>query len=319
MDFPDSGSRPPVPRTRVALRDQRGFALILVIAVLSVLALLAAAIAVETRSTALGAHSRLEIVQARALADSGVTIAIMHVLDRNKASRWQADGAMHEERYGDGSVRITIEDEAGKIDLNNAPKELIAGLLGEFVSAEQASALTDAILERRASFAAMPESAGRLYAGGLAGFQSLALLAFSDISELHLIPGMSAALYDQLAPYVTVYSQSPTLNHQTASRVALLAIPNVAAGDVDALIASRGATEAIGPAQLSAFARYTRVANLQAATIVAEASLPGGISFTREAVVAIEPDLPLASPRILRWRQRAEGDDRVAAAVQDPD
>jgi hypothetical protein len=129
---------------------------------------------------------------------------------------------------------------------------------------------------------------------------------------------MSAALYDQLAPYVTVYSQNPTLNRRTASRVALLAIPNVTAGDVDAFIVSRGAAEVVAPAQLSAFGRYTRVANLQAATIVAGAGLPGEISFTREAVVAIAPDLPLASPRILRWRQRAEGDDRVAAA-QNPD
>jgi len=65
-------------------RDQRGYALVLVIAVLSILALLAAAIAAETRSTALGARSRLEIVQARCLADSGVTIAIMHLLDRKE-------------------------------------------------------------------------------------------------------------------------------------------------------------------------------------------------------------------------------------------
>jgi hypothetical protein len=98
----------------------------------------------------------------------------------------------------------------------------------------------------------------------------------------------------------------------------LLAIPNVAAGDVDALIASRDAPEGSGPAQFSAFARYTQVSNLQAATVVAEASLPGGISFTREAVLAIQPDQPLAPPRILRWRQRAGGDDRVAA-VQDSD
>jgi general secretion pathway protein K len=302
---------------RRLFRDQRGFALILVIAVLSVLALLAAAIAVETRGTALGAHSRLEIVQARALADSGVTIAIMHVLDRNKASRWQADGAMHEERYGDASLRITVEDEAGKIDLNNAPKELIAGLVGEFTSAEQVGTLTDAILDRRASFAAMPQGAGRFYTGGFTGFQSLARLAFADISELRLIPGMSAALYERLAPYVTVYSQNPTLNRQTASRVALLAMPNVTASDVDALIASRGVAETVAPAQLSAFARYTRIGNLQAATIVADARLPGGISFTREAVVAIAPDQPLAPPRFLRWRQRAEDDDRLAGTAEE--
>lgn len=293
-------------------RDQRGYALVLVIAVLAVLALLAAGIAAETRSTALGARSRLEIVQARTLADAGVTIAIMHLLDRSEEGRWRADGAMHEERYGDGRIQITVEDEAGKIDLNNAPKELLAGLIGEFAPADQASALTDAILERRASFAPVSPRPGRFFSAGQANFQSLANLAFSDISELRLIPGVSAELYAQLQPYITVYSQSPTLNRQTASRVALLAIPNVTPSEIDALFASRGATEEVAPAQLSALARFTRLADLQAATIVAAARLPGGVSFTREAVVAVSPDQQLAPSRILRWRQRVEGDDRVA-------
>jgi len=292
-------------------RDQRGYALVLVIAVLSILALLAAAIAAETRSTALGARSRLEIVQARSLADSGVTIAIMHLLDRKEDSRWQADGATHGERYGDGSIRIRVEDEAGKIDLNDAPKELIAGLLSEFAGADQASVLTTAILERRATSDVVPQR-GRFYTGGPASFQTLASLPFSDISELRLVPGMSAALYEQVAPYVTVYAHSPTLNRQTASRVALLAIPNVTASDVDALIGTRGVPETVGPSQLSAFARYTAIGDLQAATIVAEAHLPGGISFTREAVVAISPDQQLAPPRLLRWRQGAEPDERAA-------
>lgn len=297
---------------RVSFADQRGFALVLVIAILSVLALLAAAIAVETRSTALGARSRLEIIQARTLADSGVTIAIMRLLGRDEASRWQADGLVHEEPYGNSSIRITIEDEAGKIDLNNAPKELIAGLLGEFAGADPASALSNAIFERRASFAATPQGTGRFYTGGVISFQSLARLPFADVSELRLIPGMNAQLYEQLSPYVTVYSQSPMLNRQTASRVALLAIPNVTAGDVDALIASRGVADRVAPAQLSAFARYTRIGDLQAATIVAEARLRGGISFTREAVVAISPDRPLEAPRLLRWRQRIVSDAGAA-------
>src|SRR5690242_4646901 len=146
---------------RTPFRGQRGYALVLVIAVFSVLALLSAAIAAETRSTALAARSRLEIVRARSLADSGVTIAIMHLLDRGEVSRWHADGVVNVEPYGVGTLRITIEDEAGKIDLNNAPKEMIAGLLGEFAPADQASALTDAILERRASFAPPAPRPGR--------------------------------------------------------------------------------------------------------------------------------------------------------------
>lgn len=288
--------------TRLPFCDQRGFALVLVIAVLGVLALLAAAIAAETRSTALGARSRLEIVAARNFADSGLTIAIMHLLDRNNASGWQADGAVHEERYGEATLRISIEDEGGKIDLNNAPKELLGGFLSEFVSAEQSSAMADAILNRRT--ASTSQSTARYFVGGSASFQTLALLPFSDISELRSIPGMSAALYEQVLPYVTVYSRSPLLNRQTASRVALLAIPSITPGDVDALIASRGAAEQIAPAQLSALARYTRIANVQSATIVVEARVPGGVSFTRQAVVAISPNQPLQPPRFLRWRQQ---------------
>jgi general secretion pathway protein K len=312
--------RPRGAPARISFRDQRGYALVLVIAVLSVLALLAAGIAAETRSTALGARSRMEIVQARTIADSGVTIAIMRLLDRGEESRWRADGTMHEERYGGGNIRITIEDEAGKIDLNHAPKELVAGLLGEFAPADQASTLTDAILARRAAFAVTtPQRPGRFFTAAVANFQTLAGLAFSDISELRIVPGMSAALYDQLQPYVTVYAQSPMLNRQTASRVALLAIPNITASEVDALVAARGLAEGASPAELSTVARYTSIGDLQAATIVAAAHLPGGISFTREAVVAISPDQQTATPRFLRWRQRVEGDDRAAEAASESD
>ena len=299
--------------TMHALRDERGFALILVIAVLSVLALLAAAIAAETRSTALGARTRTEILEAQNLADSGVTIAVMHLLDRNDASRWQADGSTHEEPFGDGRLRISIQDEGGKIDLNNAPKELISGLIGEFADAEQASALAGAILDRRTEFASLSRSRARYFSGGSVSFESLALLPFSDVSEIRSLPEMRAGLYEKLLPYITVYSRTPTLNQQTAARVALLAIPGVEAGDVDALIASRHVAESVPPSHLSALARYTRRGNVQAVTIVAEARLSGGVSFARETVVAISPDQPLQPPRFLRWRQQLEGDDRAAA------
>jgi hypothetical protein len=169
--------------TQLAFRDQRGFALVLVIAVLGVLALLAAAIAAETRSTALGARSRLEIVAARDVADSGVTLTIVHLLDRNNASRWQTDGSVHEERYGTATLRISVEDEGGKIDLNDASKELIAGLLGEFVGAEQSGALANAIIDRRTESASTFPSTARYFVGGSANFQALALLRGCPLSS----------------------------------------------------------------------------------------------------------------------------------------
>jgi general secretion pathway protein K len=281
--------------------------LILVIWVLALLALLGAEIAADTHSAVLVSRSRLDLAQLQASADAGVTLAVMGLLDPVAAARWQADGRVYDRRYAGQALAITIGDEGGKIDINNAPKELIAGLLNEFgVGGDAQELIIQAILDRRAQFATAapiaPTNTGRIF--GQAHVVNLARLAFADVSELRLLPGMTRSLYARLAPELTVYSQNPTINPMTASRRTLLAIPGAGPGDVDTVMATRsGSAAQLDAAEASKLALYARVDTLHVVTITVRAGRRDGASFTRRAVVAVSPDRPLEGTRTLRWEQ----------------
>jgi general secretion pathway protein K len=292
-----------------SLRD-RGFALILVIWVLALLALLGAEVAADSRSAAVVSRNRLDLAQLQASADAGITLAVMGVLNPVIAARWQADGRVHDGQYAGRRLAITVADEGGKIDVNTASKELIAGLLNEFgADRNQQALITQAILDRRKQFVltapTVPSNTGRIF--GQSHVINLANLAFADVSELRLLPGMTRPLYTRLEPEVTVYSQNPTINPMTASRQTLLAIPGTESGDADAVIALRaGGAMQLDAEESSKLALYARVDTLHVVSITARATLPDGASFTRRAVVAVSPDRPLEPTRILRWEQPAD-------------
>lgn len=287
--------------------NDRGFALILVIWVLALLALLGAEVAADSHSAAVVTRNRLDLAQLQASADAGVALAVMGLLDPDVSARWQADGRVYGRRYAGQALAIAIADEGGKIDVNAAPKELIAGLLNEFgVSGDRQAQIVQAILDRRAQFVATapvaPANAGRIFGQG--HIVNLAKLAFADVSELRLLPGMTRSLYARLEPEMTVYSQNPTVNLMTAARPVLLAIPGAGPGDADAVLASRsgGATQ-LDAEELSKLALYARPDTLHVVTITARANRSDGASFTRRAVIAASPDRPEERARILRWEQ----------------
>src|SRR6185437_11400729 len=101
---------------------EHGFALILVIWVLALLALLGAEVAADSRSAAVVSRNRLDLAQLQASADAGISLAIMGLLDPVAATRWQADGRVYDQQYAGKHLAITVADEGGKIDLNTAPK-----------------------------------------------------------------------------------------------------------------------------------------------------------------------------------------------------
>jgi general secretion pathway protein K len=293
--------------TEAARRSsESGFALLLVIWVLALLAVLAASVAADSRSEAVIARNRLTAAQARALADAGVALAVMGLIDPNPVTRWRADGHPQSIQYGDGSATLAVEDEGGKIDLNSAPIELIGGLLDEFgIAPDERSVITNGILDRRREFAT-PNSLVPTRANLLGGAvpADLGTQPFADASELRLIPGVTRATYERLLPFVTVYSMSPTINPITATREVLLGVPGINPQEVDFFLASRDQTAAsIEKPPLSGVDRYIRIADLSAATIVAAAKTGSGASFTREVVAMISPNLAIQPYRILRWRQ----------------
>jgi len=273
-------------------RGKEGFALLLVIWTLTLAAGLAVVMLGETRSGAVIARNRIERARAETLAQSGINLAILHLIAADPAGRWGA-GTRHDLALSGGHVALAIDDEDGKLDLNAAPMELFDGLAGALdLDAQDRTAFLAGIATRRQS----ARDGGAL---ALPDIVALSRRPFRDISELRLIAGLSKAAYERISPYVTVWSGGMTINPMTALPPVLLALPNVGPKEVETYLDGRKS----GALTLPGGGRYVAPVPLHTVTITADAVTDGRARFIRQAVVRITADLPFMPYRILAWRQ----------------
>jgi general secretion pathway protein K len=288
-----------------------GFALLLTIWVLILVALMAASLASQIQSDTRIAHNRAELAAAKGLADAGVAFGLNGLLDPIIGNRWPADGRGRFVRYGDGIIEIHIQDEAGKLDLNMAPIELISGLLHTLALNEAYSAaVTGGILARRQQYAAGLAAANQAATEDETPWAAAARLPFPTVSELRLAAYLPQWVYDRLRPFVTVYTSSERLNVLTASEAVLLALPGIRPEEVHAYVVARtalppGQTDQDLP-QISGIDKYSENGELRAATITATATTAAGARFSREAVFALSLERARNPYTLLHWVQAPE-------------
>jgi general secretion pathway protein K len=272
---------------------ERGIALLVVIWVLALLAVLIIGFSGDARTELLVARNHYESANARGIADAGVSLAIFGILDPAPEAQWPADGRLREVSYADGTIRIRIQDEGGKIDLNAAAPELLAGLLSSAggLSPGDAGGLAQAIDQyRQAQQQADAPTARR---GTLRTMVRRQANAFRVIEDLRLVAGVTREIYDRIAPFVTVYSGVGDIDPLTAPPEVLRSLPGVNAGEVEAFLAARAQQGPI-PGQLPPLSGPVggslahRV--LQNATILSEGKTANGTTFTRAAVVSLSAD-----------------------------
>jgi general secretion pathway protein K len=302
--------------------SQRGIALIAVLWVMTLLAAIAGAFMISTRTEVRVAQNMVGQAQAKALADAGVQRAIAGLLAPEAERRWVADGRVYAWDFAGGRVDIAIEDEGGKVDLNAAPIELMAGLFRSAgIPAPKAQALADAIADwrdedelRRADGA---EDADYRAAGLAYGTPDRPLEANEVLQN---ILGVTPDIYRRVAPWVTVYSRGSGVNPATAPRTVLAAVPNITEADIDAILAARGLDLRAANAALLRFqvyARYLSRPTAEAFTVRAAGRHQGGAVFVREAVVRLagDSDRPYV---VLAWRQGTRAPGEIAPTSSSP-
>ncbi len=278
----------------------------------------------ETRTEMVLARNAVEGAQARALAEAGIHRAVLALSQEAFEERWRADGRVYDWRFGGGRVRISLRDEAGKIDLNEAPVALLRGLFEVAgVSPEGAAALADAVADFRDGndLKRLNGAEDRDYR--LAGYPHGAKDArFELISELRQVFGMTEAIYERVAGAVTVYSQIDSVEPLVAPRAVLLALPGVEAEEVEAYLIERAEAETEAAYELVTMPSLDRAADYISTgdrgviyALRAEVPTEGGGRFVREAVVILEEGRNGAFT-ILRWRQGRQ--ERAAAAPEEP-
>src|SRR5215469_18312357 len=137
-----------VPALEHKAMRQRGIALVLVLWVMALLAVMVVGFAGDARTELKLARNQADAAEARAIADTGVSLALLNVLASQPETTWRLDGETHDLVYGDGTIRVSVQDEGGKIDVNLAPPVLLVSLFRTLGIAE-AETLVGAILDWR--------------------------------------------------------------------------------------------------------------------------------------------------------------------------
>ncbi len=258
--------------TAPAPDTDRGFALLIVLWSLSLLALMLSLVTSTGRSDLATASALRDAAQSEAAADAAIHEAIWHLLDGADES-WRLNGERRRLREAGITVDVGIIDDRGKIDINQAAGPLLEQLFTVLgVNHASARDLGTAIVEWHSqgpgadsdpTVAAPYRMLGLGYGPPGQEFQSL--------DELRMVRGMTPQIYAAAKPFLTL---------------ALEQAPWVAS---------------TGPEVLAAIARAKKLANLtldnadprgpQVFWVFARALGPGSARFERRAMIRFDGTL----------------------------
>jgi general secretion pathway protein K len=280
-----------------------GFALLVVIWIIGLISIIALTVITTSHYRVKAAVNGTEVAKAASLAEAGVTLAKLTLINRSSLSpaRVTGGGALLAMPAGrspvfcalpqGGVAAIVIEDEGGKIDLNFASRELLSALLvGLGLSEPQANqtASNIAIFARvsgggrnNQDYVGAKITEGRRFGPKHAPFETPL--------ELDQVEGISRDLFEAMLPFVTVVSRRPGVDPQFAAP-ALLAALSRRAPQAVLSIARVPATMNELAAQIANTndpieRSFTSSSSQTAFLIDAEVMTPGGGFFAREVVV----------------------------------
>ncbi|MCX7085765.1 MAG: type II secretion system protein GspK [Methylococcales bacterium] len=287
---------------------QTGVALVLVLWVISLLIIMAGSFALSMRRESSVTAVIKSNSQAAAVAESGLAIAELMLLDKDVNKAWRADGSIYEVLATGAKIRIRLLAEAGKIDINKADLRSLKNLLiNAPADEEQQSKLLGAILDWRD-----PDDLVNINGAEKAEYEEAGLSyaprnkPFDSIEELQLVLGMDKRVYAWLEPLVTVYSGQPLVNFKVATREVLRTIPDFDGDMIDTYLIARidSARNDLPspPLPMIPGLRSGSGGNNNVVTVVSEAILADN-SRAAISVVIKKAESSNANPfQVLRWQ-----------------
>lgn len=228
--------RPLPPRN-----DQRGVALLLVLWACTLLAILLGGYAALARTEGLQARYQFAQTQAHYAAEAGLMRAVYGLQNPVTKQRWIGDGRVYSFRYDNATITLSAIDESGKVDLNTATPEVLQALFhATGMKPAEAQVLADRVVDWHspASLEGTADSARTAYVAAGRDYGPRHG-PFASIEELQMVLGITPALYQQLAPVVTIWSGTASPNPNTAPPLALAAIPGMTPQQLAAIQAAR--------------------------------------------------------------------------------
>jgi general secretion pathway protein K len=292
-----------MPSCRFLSRQEapEGFIVIAVLWILAALATLAAIYAVYVNVTGFALVGYDDRLEAQGLTVAGVELAVYQLTATPEARPSRGKFAF---RLGNADVAVDFRSESGRIDLNLAPKQLLAGLFTVLgANRDDADGFADRILAWRSpansatadSEAFLYRTAGRNYGPRHGPFQ--------HVNELGLVLGLPEDIVDRALPYLTVYSGQAEVNLFNAAPEVLAALPGLTPERIQILLAQReGASQDILNAQLGMAAQYATVQSGRANRVTVEVRFDANRRVRSEAVVLLLDD-DTEPFRVLSWHE----------------
>ena len=285
-------------------RREDGVALILVLWVVALLAIFAVSFVHGASTQTKIVRNDYDLARARVLADTGVSLAILSILYQTPEAR-RLDGSMRELTYEDATIRVRLQNEAGKIDLNHASPEVLESLLRTLGSdADAAAGLAAAVDDwKRRRLSGWNQLGDRATMIGV-------VRPFLALEELREVPGVTQEIYDRVSPFLTILSKSDRIDPLSAPREVLLSLPGADAREVEAYVAARAE---IGPDPtrlpgLDSIRAYLGNGMLAYVSISSEGRVLPRARFIRDATVSL---LVAGGERFrfVAWQQGRDPDD----------
>lgn len=202
-----------------------GFILVAVLWILSALVALVSIYAIYVSNTAMALSANGDAVEAEGLISAGVELAVYKIVSAPKGARPIKGQVTF--RMGKAGVTANFRAETARIDLNFAPKELLAGL---FVALGEQPARAKQYAERIVGWRTRPQndlqdSEAALYREAGIGYAPRGA-AFAHIAELWLVLGLPPTVVERAQPHLTVFSGRAEVNPAIAAPEVVVALPD---------------------------------------------------------------------------------------------
>lgn len=336
------------------LDNHRGIALFMVLWILALLSVIVAEFSAAMRTEVNITRNFKEEAVAYYIARAGVDIAIRKLVQGGNAAP-AADGAVENEPefrlnapitipFGQGTIELEIQNEAGKININRASQRLLTQMLSPFdLTDEEKAVIVDSIMDWRDK-----DSFHRLNGAEAAYYQKLTPPYvprnndFESIEELLKVRGISKEIfYGGLKEMLTLYPKSEPereyieentddpddppkkwyrldenrIDLNAAAVETLRALPSMTENAIDAIVAHRRQAEFTAVTELASLVEenvyndsilFLTLENSPFYTIRSTGNLPGSASNRTVRVLVEIASHFKGRYRILQWWDDAE-------------
>nr|WP_244422921.1 type II secretion system protein GspK [Bradyrhizobium sp. ORS 278] len=183
-------------------------------------------------SQQMGSSARLlrfedDAVEADALISAGIELSAYRLLQAKDEDR-PKQGSFRL-MLGGNDIAVTYVNEAARVDLNTAPRDMLENL---FVAVGSERDAATEYAERVMAWRSKPADAAKAQAEearyAAAGLKRVPRLApFAHVGELTLVLGLPAFLVERVLPFVTVFNGSPGIDPTIAPTEVVAALPGM--------------------------------------------------------------------------------------------